>query len=112
MELSQATGGVMESLGNLETLIGDLVDTGWHTIVDEDLLAVVRRVESCARRVHAASLSITRVIDDRGLAGERGAVSTPALLRQLLRVPPDQANRRAEVITSSTAQPQTEQLSE
>src|ERR1700754_1627103 len=92
----------MESLDNLETIIGDLVETDWEQLAGEELLSVVRRVETCARRVHAASLAITRVIDEQGLAGDRGATSTSALLRQLLRVSPREATQRVKTAQDVT----------
>ena len=93
---------MLDTLDDLEPLIGDLVETDWQRLADDELLDAVRRVETCSRRLHAASLALTRVIDDRGVAGGYGATSTSALLRQLLRISPREAKKRVETAKDVT----------
>src|SRR5262249_42485099 len=93
---------MLDALDDLEPLIGDLVDTDWQRLVDSELLDAVRRVETCSRQLHAASLALARVIEDRGVAGDYGAPSTSALLRQLLRVSPREAKKRVETAKDIT----------
>ncbi len=61
---------------------------------DDDLLDVMRVVEIQARRLFAASLRLVAEVDDRGISGGRGASSTAALVRQVMRIGPGDAAAR------------------
>ncbi len=54
----------------------------------DEVVDVMRVVECQARRLFAASLRLVAEVDARGLGTDRGACSTPALLRQVLNVTP------------------------
>ncbi len=60
----------------------------------DEVVDVMRVVECQARRLFAASLRLVAEVDARGLGTDRGACSTPALLRQVLNVTPAEAGWR------------------
>ncbi len=61
---------------------------------DDDLLEAMRVVEVQARRLFAASLRLVAEVDDRAISGGRGAASTAALVRQVMRIGPGEAVAR------------------
>ena len=61
---------------------------------DEEIVDLMRVVECQARRLFAASLRLVAEADARSLGTDRGACSTPALLRQVLNLTPGEAGWR------------------
>jgi hypothetical protein len=80
----------------MEEVIAELQERNWELLSDSELLVSVREIETWSRKLHAVALSVTKLIDSRGLAEEYGASSTAVLLRQLLRLSPRTAKRRVE----------------
>jgi Domain of unknown function (DUF222)/HNH endonuclease len=78
----------------MDGALDNLAGTTWETASDDELLTAARDIETWSRRLYAIALSVTGELDSRGVATARGATSTAALLRQLLRISPGQARRR------------------
>jgi Domain of unknown function (DUF222)/HNH endonuclease len=78
----------------VDEALDDLAGIAWGAAGDDELLAVVRDIETWSRRLYGIGLAVTAELDTRGVAAARGATSTAVLLRQLLRISPGQARRR------------------
>lgn len=74
--------------------IDGLTDEQLWRLGDDELLETMRVVEVQARRLFAASLRLVAEVDDRGISGGRGASSTAALVRQVMRIGPGDAAGR------------------
>src|SRR5437763_14963556 len=80
--------------GGMDGALTELAGTAWAAAGGEELLAAARNIEGGSRRLYGVALAVTAELDARGVAGSRGSYSTPALLRQVLRIVPGQARRR------------------
>jgi hypothetical protein len=80
----------------MDGVIAELQGRDWELGSDGELLESVRQIETWSRKLHAVALTVTKIVDARGLAEEYGASSTAVLLRQLLRLSPRAAKRRVD----------------
>ncbi len=83
-----------DAVGCLTAAVDGLAGAALWRCGDAELLDLQRVVETAARRLSAAALRLVAEVDDRRLATDRGAVSTAALLRQVLNISPAEAGWR------------------
>ena len=74
--------------------VDDLQQLELTALGDEQLLSVLRELETQQRRLAAVDQHLLAEIESRGLAGQRACRSTAALLGQLLRISPAEASAR------------------
>ncbi len=80
--------------GGLTAAVDGLAGGDVWRLGDDEVLDLMRVVECQARRLFAASLRLVAEADARSLGTDRGACSTPALLRQVLNLAPGEAGWR------------------
>ena len=89
---------VWDTATDLTTQFSDTVDDLQQleltALGDEQLLSVLRELETQHRRLAAVDQRLIAEIESRGLAGQRACRSTAALLGQLLRISPAEASAR------------------
>ena len=72
--------------------VDDLQQLELTALADEQLLSVLRELETQHRRLAAVDQRLIAEIESRGLAGQKACRSTAALLGQLLRISPAEAS--------------------
>ena len=77
--------------------VDDLQQLELTALADEQLLSVLRELETQHRRLAAVDQHLIAEIESRGLAGQKACRSTAALLGQLLRISPAEASARLRV---------------
>ncbi|MCU1657457.1 MAG: hypothetical protein JWO57_2113, partial [Pseudonocardiales bacterium] len=83
-----------QALAELEHAIHTLQTLAVGRLGDDDVLDLIRDVESVKRRLATVDHAVINEVERRRLAAERGCTSTVTLLVQLLRLPPTEAGER------------------
>jgi hypothetical protein len=86
------------------TAVQAITCTDFHRFTEPELLSLAKNFEGVARLVFTAQVRIAGEIDTRKIAGDHGATSTGALLRDILTISPAEA--RGRVITAKATLPQ------
>jgi hypothetical protein len=89
------TGSAVEHvLDKLSDAIDELVGLDLTFLNGDELLDLLRGVETQRRRIPVADHRLIAELDERGIAGEFAARDTRTLLRDVLRLAPHEARRR------------------
>ena len=91
-------------LGSLLTGIDQVIHGKLFRISSDELVTFGQQVETLARKVFAAQVRIADEIDGQGLALQRGYSSTPAMLREVLRISPADATTRVKAAKATLPQ--------
>jgi hypothetical protein len=83
-----------ELLDRLDAVVDELAALPWDRLTDDDVLDVLRRVETVKRRLVPVDHAAIGQVQSRSLAFSHGARSSGALLSQLLRISPGEASGR------------------
>ena len=93
----QAVGvEVEEALAALESALDGLVGLSLFALSQEELLTVLRRFEVVRRRMPLLDHALVGELEARGVADTVGARNTQAVLRDVLRLSPGEANARVQ----------------
>src|SRR5882757_3645687 len=87
---------VEAALGQLSAAVDTLTELDLTALGRDDLLALLRGLETQRRRLPVVDHALIAELDQRGIAGELMARDTAALLREVLRVSPREATARHE----------------
>src|SRR4051794_22037604 len=87
------------------TAFASVAGEGLWSVPEAQLLALRRAMEATAARLAAATLTVTREVDERGAAVSVGAPSTAAWLMSSLRLHPGAARREVALAHSLTSPP-------
>jgi hypothetical protein len=88
------TGTVANALSQLATAVDALTNLNLAQLHRDDLLTLLRGLETQRRRLPVLDHALIGELDQRGIAGELAARNTRSLLRDLLRLSPGQAKAR------------------
>ena len=91
---TSAANGPASALARLEQLIDELHSFDWTSIPGEQLLTVLRNLETQKRRLAPVDHALIAEVAAQGLAHEHACRNTANLLTQLLRVSPAEASAR------------------
>src|SRR5882757_4741076 len=91
-----AVAPVAALLDQLSTTVDALIALDLTRLSRDELLELLRGVETQRRRLPVVDHALIAELDHRGAAGELMARDTPTLLREVLRVTPREANARHE----------------
>jgi len=91
---SAGTVTASEALMRLSGSVDELQTLQLSSLPDDDLLGVLRELETHKRRLATADHRLVAEIGSRGLAREHACKDTATLLSQLLRVTPHEASAR------------------
>ena len=92
-ERSPATA-VAAALGQLSATVDTLTGLDLTRLHRDDLLELLRGLETQRRRLPVVDHALVAELDQRGVAGELAARDTKTLLRDVLRLTPHQAGAR------------------
>src|SRR5882762_83522 len=85
---------VAAALGQLSAAVDTLVGLDLTRLDRDDLLELVRGLETQRRRLPVVDHALVAELDQRGVAGELAVRDTKSLLRDVLRLSPRQAKAR------------------
>ena len=88
------TGAAASALGQLSAAINALTTLNLAALDRDELLTVLRGLETQRRRLPVLDHALIGELDQRGIAGELTARTTRSLLRDVLRLSPGQAKAR------------------
>ena len=86
------------------TAVQGIIDAEFQRFTEPELLSLAKTFEGVARLVFTAQVRIAGEIDNRKIAGDHGATSTGALLRDIMAISPAEA--RGRVTTAKAILPQ------
>ena len=94
---AQLVGTVVEeALGRLDSAVSELTQLALYSLSQEQLLTVIRRFETIRRRMPVVDHALVSELEARSVADTVGARNTPAVLRDVLRLAPSEANARVQ----------------
>ena len=87
---------VQDALRRLESALSEVTDESLYRLSREELLTVLRQFETLRRRMPVLDHALVGELEARCVADTVGARTTQALLRDLLRLSPGEANGRVQ----------------
>ncbi len=87
-------GGTASVVTRLSALVDELQHLDLTGLPGEDVLDLLRDLETQKRRLATVDHALISEVDGRGLAREHACASTTVLLQQLVRISPGEAARR------------------
>jgi hypothetical protein len=93
-DLAETGSTVEHVLDKLSDAIDELVELDLTRLDADELLDLLRGIETQRRRIPVADHRLIAELDERGIAGEFAARDTRTMLRDALRLSPHEAKRR------------------
>jgi Domain of unknown function (DUF222) len=87
---------VEEALGRLDSALHELAGLALYPLSKDELLTLVRHFETIRRRMPTIDHAIVFELEARSVADALGARNTQAVLRDMLRLSPSEANGRVQ----------------